>query len=131
MCESVVGVATATTRQIAGIMSGGPLEAGGVNGPAGNDAAEVIETLGIVSVVWLPHRVSAPEAVRAVAARNMRIATRRPGTAILRLCAPCELCGQARYSDINANVHTDPPAGTLADANRLARPPTPETTVTY
>src|SRR5215470_7695409 len=35
------------------------------------------------------------------------------------------------YSCINANVHADPPAGTLAAAKRLASaPPRPERTVT-
>src|SRR5262245_21735966 len=73
MRESLEGVATATMRQSAGIVSGAPLEPGGVNGPACNDVAETIATLGIVSAGRLAQRVSAA-ANRGTAPRASRAA---------------------------------------------------------
>jgi hypothetical protein len=68
-------------RQSAGIVSAA-LDPGGENGPAGNDVADAIETLGIVIAVRLAHRASAADAVRPAAPRRIRIATLRRGTVI-------------------------------------------------
>jgi hypothetical protein len=68
-------------RQSAGIVSGA-LDPGGEKGPAGNDVAEEIETLGIVIAVRPAHRASAAAVVRAVAPRRTRIATLRRGAVI-------------------------------------------------
>ena len=109
----------------------GALDPGGEKEPAGNDVADAIEMPGIVIAVRLAHRASAADASRALcehADQGEDVDRERFIKVILRDL--CELCGL--YSGINANVHTDPPAGTLDPAKRLANaPPSPETTVTY
>jgi hypothetical protein len=63
MRESLVGVATAATRQNAGTVMVAPL--GRVSGPAGTAVADAMDTSGMVTAVSAGHGVPAAEAVRA------------------------------------------------------------------
>src|SRR5260221_2248620 len=57
MSESLVGRAVASTRQNAGSVIVVPVPLGGVKGPAGTAAADLIVTVGIVRAARLAHAV--------------------------------------------------------------------------